>query len=271
MTTQAGSTTLFRDVSIGDIERREFCVDFPACKDDLSLMIYDQESFAHTYASPGKYFTRLEVRDSFGNKAIAVAPPTVVDSSSSVNTPFVSLPESILTGATHLIDIGKQLDNTITFYVRDTGGACSFDQDITLDSDRDGDPTNDADYGCEAPFTIVYTPQAESTIARITNGATQTDILINFLDFEIDLPPELSEQYHRLNELINTVPQDATFTRSLLINIRNSLDDRTALDGLLLQLHDYVNTNGDNLDSTTSDAIMTIIDDLSDASVSVAL
>ncbi len=166
---------------------------------------------------------------------------------------IVTLPGPTPTSGGNIsVQIGKGLDNTVLFYVDFTGaGDCYVDKDIANDSNKDGTPDQDRDFACNQETMIKYTPQFDSSIARVyyeKDGKLLTkDIQIQFLDFDNTLPDNLKTVYGQLNVLIDEAPESASFLKSLLLNLRNNLIDATASQSIIVQIHDYLDNNPDQI------------------------
>ncbi len=126
-----------------------------------------------------------------------------------------------------------------------------MDKDITIDSNKDGNPDQDRDVACNQETMIKYTPQFESSLARVyyeTNGKLLSkDISVQFIDFDNTLPENLKKTYSELNNLIDQAPENAAFLKTLLLNLRNNLSDPTASQSIIVQIHDYLDTNPDHI------------------------
>ena len=131
-------------------------------------------------------------------------------------------------------------------------------------------PDQDRDMACNQETMIKYTPQFESSVARVyyqkeANILTK-DLTIQFLDFDNTLPEEMKATYGELNALIDIVPEDAPFLKTLLLNLRNNLVDSTAAQSIILQLYDYLDTNPTQLDQNTRERIITVMNQLTNES-----
>ncbi len=158
----------------------------------------------------------------------------------------------VTTGGNATVQIGKGLDNTVLFYVAYDGkGDCYVDKDITSDSNKDGTPDQDRDIACNQETMIKYTPQYDSSIARAyyeKDGVLLTrDVSIEFIDFDNTLPESLKNTYNELNQLIDAAPESAAFLKTLLLNLRNNLIDPASAQSIIIQIHDYLDTNPDQI------------------------
>jgi len=79
---------------------------------------------------------------------------------------ILSIPQvSISTGGIDFF-VGKNLNNSILFYIKydDSRGTCYVDTDIAFDSDGDGIKDNDKDFLCNQLYLKAYEPKYESVV-----------------------------------------------------------------------------------------------------------
>lgn len=146
-----------------------FCLDVKTCKTNSNLLIENRSYFVGTYPAAGKYAIQYDVADKFGNASrqrgvVDIASPLPAGNATLVTLPGIEQ----TTGGKAAVKVGKGLDNTILFYVDYTAkGDCYIDKDIAIDSNKDGNPDQDRDIACNQETMIKYTPQFDSSIARV--------------------------------------------------------------------------------------------------------
>lgn len=203
---------------------------------------------------------------------VEIANPT-----SAADATIITLPAPTISAAGNpIVQIGKGLDNTILFYVDYAGnGDCYIDKDIASDSNKDGNPDQDRDMACNQETMIKYSPNYESSIARAyyeKDGTLLTkDITIQFLDFDNTVPEALKGTYQEINTLIDQTPESASFLKTLLLNLRNNLVDPVAAQSIIIQIHDYLDTNTTELDGALRTRILQVIIPLTNESGQSAL
>lgn len=60
---------IFRDVSLGTIEKKNICFSMKDCKDNDSFVMTTGDAFTFVYPDYGKYFISMEVTDNYANIA----------------------------------------------------------------------------------------------------------------------------------------------------------------------------------------------------------
>lgn len=128
---------------------------------------------------------------------------------------------------------------------------------------------------CNQETMIKYTPQFDSSIARVyyeKDGSLLTkDIGVQFMDFDNTLPENLKSTYTEINALIDMTPETASFLKTLLLNLRNNLVDPTAAQSIIVQIHDYLDTNGEQLGEDLKQRIIAVMTPLTNESGQSAL
>ncbi|MEI6672836.1 MAG: hypothetical protein WCL02_05955 [bacterium] len=80
---------------------------------------------------------------------------------------ILSIPKVSISNGSIDFFVGKNLDNSILFYIKydDSRGTCYVDTDVAADStDNDGIKDNDKDFFCNALYLKTYEPKYESVI-----------------------------------------------------------------------------------------------------------
>ena len=62
-----GNKIIIRDISLGDITSKIFCLDLKTCKTDKNMLIENRSYFTAAYPGQGKYAIQYDVADKFGN------------------------------------------------------------------------------------------------------------------------------------------------------------------------------------------------------------
>lgn len=268
---------IFRDVSYWNIERTRFCLDYRYCDDSWDdFTKEDEEYFKFEYEDEWRKIVQLSANDKYWNTDSF---RERINISEKDDFWFMSIPNAKKEDDTYKISVWSTLNNSILFYVPEIWDwDCYLNFDISHDSTWDWDPSSDKDLFCGNLSLHHYTPSADSTIARITyekDWEKKTeDIEINFLDIDIELPEDKKEVYNELSMLLNQIDQDweeKAYLRSLLINLRNSLQDWIATDSIVIQIYDWIEDNEWLLPSSKESKIEEILDKLSTTWIQAAL
>jgi hypothetical protein len=180
------------------------------------------------------------------------------------------------------IFVGKNLDNSILFYIKYdfSRGTCYVDTDLSVDSDGDAIKDNDKDFSCNQLYLQKYEPKYESAKGRLyyTNTGNQLvsqDFTVNFLDFSATLDPDTLALYQQVDGLISSLPSDVTGAyinfKSLLVTLRDGLIDTTATKSNIVAVKEYVTATPDiQLDEQQQSVLNGIFTRLADKSVIAA-
>lgn len=274
---------LFRDVSIWTIANKTICLDIKKCKNDPSYIIISGDAFKSIYPDYGKYFISMDVTDKFANMADKRRTLNLTTGIANMGDfHILSIPKvSISSG---LIDffVGKNLDNTILYYIKydDSKWICYVDTDIAFDSDGDTTKDNDKDFLCNEVHLQKYEPKYESVIGRIYYTKADTtsiskDFTVTFLDFEANLSPEMSIVYKQINDFINTMQEvwgtgDMADFRMLMVGLRDGLIDQINTKSNIVSVKDYYETHDIKLTDEQKTMLESIFTSLTDKAVSAA-
>ena len=79
---------------------------------------------------------------------------------------ILSIPKVSFDGDTINLFVGKNLNNSILYYIKydNSRGTCYVDTDIAVDSNGDGTKDNDKDFSCNELYLKQYDPKYESVI-----------------------------------------------------------------------------------------------------------
>jgi len=177
--------------------------------------------------------------------------------------------------------VGKNLNNSILFYVLYdfSRGSCYVDADLSVDSNGDGNVEGDSDFSCNELYLQTYEPKYQSTNGRIyytntNNQLVSSDFTVSFLDFESQMDTGTMAIYKELDTLISTLPVAGTGTdanfKILVTQLRDNLIDKNATKSNLVAVKDYRETNTITLDATQRTTLQSIFARLSDKSVVAA-
>jgi len=274
---------IFRDVSLGTIADKNVCLNIKECKNSSWYIVTTWDAFTFTYPDFGKYFISMQITDTYAN--IADKRRTLNITTGLANAGdfhILSIPKvSIADGAIDFF-VGKNLNNSILFYIKydNSRGTCYVDTDVAFDSNGDNIKDNDRDFLCNELYLQIYEPKYESIVGRIyyTKADATTvskDFTVSFLDFEANLDPEMTIAYKEINDFINTLQgTDSTGDigdfRALMVDLRNGLIDQNNTSSNVVGVKDFYETHTITLSADQKTLLEDIFTKLSNKAVSAA-
>ncbi len=274
---------IFRDVSIGDVERKTICLSMTDCKNDVTYVVSTGDAFKFTYPDYKKYFISMEVVDQYANisdKRWTITMTTWVANVGDFH--ILSIPAVSIVNDTIDFYVGKNLDNAILFYIAydDPQSNCYVDTDIAFDSNNDTVKENDKDFLCNELYLKQYEPKYESVVGRIyytRADATQVskDFTVSFLDFDAELDAEVKLIYHQINLFINSLGEisgtgEMADFRTLLVGLRDGLIDNVDTSSNIVAVKDYYETHTITLTDEQKIMLENIFTSLSNKAVAAA-
>jgi hypothetical protein len=160
-----GKSILVKDISLGDISKKEICFDMKNC--DEETKVATGIAFTYTYPDYGKYFISMNIADDFANeskKVLAIDLSKNAKGQNNAQKEFLTIPEAeVGTGGVFEFYIGNALENTILWYIpyNNPKGQCYVDTDIMFDMNTDGNPANDQDVPCNQMMLQKFDPKIE--------------------------------------------------------------------------------------------------------------
>ncbi|MCS6955038.1 MAG: hypothetical protein NZM44_01605, partial [Candidatus Calescibacterium sp.] len=165
--------------------------------------------FIFEYPEYGPYIIHMEVFDVNANNAIQRRPIQIKETTGFV-VHMLSVPNPDRTNQVPEIFVGKNLDNTVLFYVYYTNpqGICYVDIDIKTDSENKGNPEQNKDFFCNQLHLQTYIPNYYSITGRIYYEHQEKlqfqDFIVSFLDFDFSLDEKHKEIYTILIEVLSS-------------------------------------------------------------------
>jgi hypothetical protein len=201
-------------------------MDLKKCRKDKSYVIKDKDNFIFKYQEYGKKVIYLSVKDKYGDTDSKKEVINV--EKSPVKKQIMSVPKLDIDNGQKTIYVGKNLNNSVLYYLIDTG--CYLDPDISVDDDKDGDPANDKTVNPGQVVLYKYFPKSQYTYARLYCRGKSEDIKVYFIDYENIIPENLKDVATKLDEIIRKLssPKYANndqivWLKTLLINLKNNL------------------------------------------------
>lgn len=273
-------TMIMRDISLWDIWSKKICMDIKTCKSNEQFTVDTWKYLKFDYPSYGKYYLNIDITDKYANKA-SKRRTVDIQTWTFVEPVLLTIPKASKTNWTEEIFVGKNLDNTVLFYViSDKQNKCFIDIDSKLDSDGDKIADNDTDFLCNQLYYKKYDQKYESIIWKIyyqdSAGKTKSkDFLVSFLDFEANLDTETKKVYDDINLLLWTLNSDSLSgydnLKNLLTTLRDWLVDKVDTKSNVVSLKDYTDRQLDlKFDDQQKLLLSSIFLKLSDKSVIAA-
>lgn len=276
------SKLLVRDISIWDIEERNFCLKLPHCKKDKKYMINSKEFFLHDYPDAWNKNLLLSLKDKYWNQE-SMSWKVLIDLERNTmeDLIFLSIPNAEKSsGWDYKISVWNYLNNSVWYYIQNNlTWDCYVDIDITKDSNWDGESDNDRDFACWKEKMVVYKPWTLSTISRIYyydgEKLLTKDIEVNFLDADDDLLWEFKKDFDAINLIIDQIADDKdtsiVYLKILLTNLKASLWDNLETSSIIIQINDWLDENMTLLDEQLENDIKNVIKRLSDGATQAAM
>jgi len=274
---------IFRDVSLGTIANKSICLDLKTCKKDSWYIMTSGDAFKFTYPDYGKYFISMDVTDNYANMANKKWTLTMTTGAANAGDfHILSIPKVSITDGAIDFFVGKNLKNSILYYIKydNAQGTCYVDTDIAFDSDGDAAKENDKDFVCNELHLQQYEPKYESVIWRIyytrpDASSVSKDFTVTFLDFEANLSPEMSIVYKQINDFINSLSVadmtgDMINFRTLMVGLRDGLIDQIDTKSNVVSVKDYYETHTIPLTGDQEIILKSIFTSLTDKAVSAA-
>ena len=271
------TTAIFRDVSIGDIKSKSICLSLKDCKQNSWYMIQTGAAFKFVYPSYDKYFVSMDVWDTYANsankkRAISLSTGLVGDFH------ILSIPKASSSSDGIEFFVGKNLNNSILFYIMTASpGKCFVDSDISVDSDKDWDPTNDKDFLCNQLSLQSYPSDRQVFTWKIYYTSADNQLLnktftVSLLDFQVALPADTQAVSDKITELVASLSDTGDYANfTLLLNqLKDGLIDPIASKSNIVAIKDYQQQHTLVLDSNQTVLLTFIFNHFTDKSVVAA-
>ncbi len=273
---------IFRDVSIWDIANKTLCLDSSSCSQSNSSYLATTWSFfSVTYPSYDKYVVSLDIVDNNANMASKKWALTLTTWAFEQDIHILSIPKSSVGSQWTEFFVGKNLDNSILFYIvyPSKKGPCYVDVDVSVDSDGDWSADGDNDFSCNELYLHRYEPKYQSANGRMyyTNANNQlvsSDFSVSFLDFNAALSTEQLSLYKDIESIISSFPVSLTWAdlyfKTLSLQLRDNLLDDAMTKSNVVALRSYWEQNTITLNPAQRTLLESVFSRLSDKSVVAA-
>ncbi len=194
---------------------------------------------------------------------------------------ILSIPAVSLASGAIDFYVGKNLNNSILYYIKydNSRGQCYVDTDLGVDSDGDGVKDNDKDFYCNQLYLQKYEPKYQSALGRIyytnpANTLVSKDFNVSFLDFQTNLTPEMTAIYKEIQDVISSLAVGTTGTindfRTLLVSLRDGLIDENDTKSNVVSVKNFYDAKAIQLPDTQKNLLQDVFTRLTDSSVAAA-
>lgn len=270
---------IFRDVSLWDIKTKSICLSLKDCKQTPSYMVQTGTAFTFTYPKYEKYYVSMDVTDEYANSANKKWVIPLSSGQGIQDFHILSIPKASASSQWIEFFVGKNLNNSILFYIMNTSWSCFVDANIAVDSDKNGNPEQDKDFLCNA-LSLQQYPSTQAIFTwRIYYSASALQQLsykqftVSLLDFQTLLPADMQIIADKVSELLASFPTTTgTYDNfSLLLRqLKDGLLDPIWTKSNVVALKDYQQHTAIPLNSSQTVLLNFIYDHLTDKSVVAA-
>ncbi|HKL44223.1 MAG TPA: PKD domain-containing protein [Candidatus Absconditabacterales bacterium] len=271
----AGTFTIFRDISIGEIEKSSVCLSYVDCRrenEGYFISGTEKQHYSFDYPEYGKYFVSMDISDKYANQATKKRALTLtgieISTGEYVNYTgdfkLLSIPKSQTNEDDSIeIMVGKNLDNSILFYILyenpENDKECYVDLDISDDTEKD--------FYCNQLFFTKFDPKLKNNEGKIYyqkgGKIISKKLKISFLDFSIELDEKTSAIYNKTSELIMNIKEESL--KGLLLNLQKGILDPIEIQSNVVAIQNYLTTTEEiNITDQQKEDLQRIINELGD-------
>ena len=260
-------TLIYNDLSFWDIKEKEFCFSMRNCKTSpADFLVKNGDYWVIHYQTTWEKFLFFKIKDAYGNeKSIRKKINIIMPKQKNY---LITLPKNTKNkDEYHITTAWMYKDYVLLDYVSKNKN-CYIDKNISIDSDNDGNTTNDKDLSCNNVYKLQYSQIPEVSLL-IHDGDKIKRLKIKFSTIQLSLPSEYKKQYEQIQSLIDeySKKEGNEYLVKILSDLLNNLDDKVDRDSILLQLNDYLSKN--NVEG--KDRIKAVISSLSDENIEPAI
>jgi len=247
-----------------------YCMNMRFCSNDTSYLITNQKSFMYEYPNYGRYIIKLEAKDAYGNIESTRQIIDLREPSNLTEPSIATLPQLQDNNGQAMISVGNALNNTVSIYVSDPWQQCSIDTDGTIDSNNDGNSTNDANLSCNELHQVQF-ETILSTITMTVNTSTGPKaVIVNLIDNQATLWAEYEAIGQEITSIITQLStmSGTSQMQQALIWLRANLGDTVKMTEFVVDIQNL--SRSQSLEWSIVNRIQTLIDKLRNASTEAA-
>lgn len=258
---------LYNDLSFWNISKRYLCFSVRKCKTDpVDFLIKNDQYWAVQYQDIWTKLLYFKINDIYGNEK--KLHKKIYINKILTWSFLLTLPKYTKSKWDFYITAAWMYNDYVILYYASNNKNCYIDRNISIDSDSDGDTTNDKDLSCNMAYKLQY-PKIPEVSLLVYDGIKKKHIKIIFTSVELSLPSKYKKQYKQLQELIDeySKTEDNKYLVKMLSDLLNNLDDKWDRESILYQLSKYL----DNNDIEWEEKIRALINSLSDENIQSAI
>ena len=262
---------IFADLSMWDIEKKELCFDIKLCKKSKEFMFTKETYWNVFYPTTWLKLLHFKYTDRYWNSKSIKKKINIKNYTDSY---LLTLPKYLENENGYKVVVAWMYKDWFLIYYHSKNKDCYIDKDITIDTDNDGNLSNDTDLLCNKLYKLnyVWNPQI---ILLINDGWEKKKIIIDFSLMEDTIPAKYKQYYNQLQQLIykysSSESEKVQYLIKLLSDLSKNLDDVTNKDAILLQLNDFISQDPWLIQSEDEKVIKSLISNLADVSTNAAL
>lgn len=263
---------IFNDMSMWNIKERYLCFDLTKCRKNPNYLFKDI-TYGHVYyPTTGIKLLFFKYKDSYGNEK--TVGKKILITWKPLPPYLLTLPKAIESNSGYILTVAWMYKNSFILFYRSKNKDCYIDKNISIDTDKDGNTSNDKDLSCNQVYKLTYDSTPE-VVLLIHDGNQTKKLFVKFANVDFKIPSKFKTQYKQLQQLIykyaGSSNQKIQFLVKLLSDLLNNLDDAIDRDSIILQLSDFINQNKDLISQEDENTIKSIISSLSDIATNPAL
>ena len=264
---------IFNDMSMWNIKEKLLCFDLTQCRRHPDEYLFKTADYGHVYY-PTTWVKLLffKYKDNYWNEKTV---------RKKINITWKPLPPYLLTlpkaednDGNYVLTVAWMYKNYFILYYKSNNKNCYIDRNIAIDTDKDGNTSNDKDLACNKVYKLTYDSTPE-VVLLIHDWNKTKKLFVKFVNQEVKIPSKYETQYKQLQQLIykyaDSSDNKIQFLVKLLSDLLNNLDDAIDRDAIILQLNDFINQNKWLLPKEDENTIKTIISSLTDIATNPAL
>ncbi len=264
---------IFNDMSLWNIYKKKLCFDIRNCIRHKRDYLFTQKKYWYVhYSTTWQKLLLFEFKDKYWNKKLL---KKRLDIKNDISwSLLLTLPKAVKHWNNYNITVAWMYKNSIIFYYKSKNKNCYIDKNISVDTNGDGNTTDDKDLICNKIYKLTYNLGLPNVWLLIHDGKKLKKVNVVFSNIQVSLPNRYKKDYEILQWLIYKYSWNSSskiiYLVKLLSDLSNNLTDKSDRASILLELHDIVNKWIAGLNSNDITKIKSVINSLSNAAINAA-